>query len=124
MDRKIKILNVSLNGALLMARHAKLQEEGYEVFSVSTWEEFERACALGGSDLLILGHTLKPSSKNDMWQFTMKHCPATKVVELYLHAPSLPLPSGQSFNVNEASLDELVQFVGRDLNPKVYRLRK
>jgi len=118
MDRKIKILNVSLNGALLMARHAKLQEQGYEVSSVSTWEEFERACALGGSDLLILGHTLKPSTKNDMWQFTVKHCPATRVVELYLHAPSLPLPSGHSFNVNESNLDELVLFIAKVLNAK------
>lgn len=113
MTKKPKILNVSLDGALLMAQHARLQEFGYDVSSVSSWVEFERACALGSPDLLILGHSLPPSMKHDMWDYSKKYCPATKVVEFYLHAPSLPLTAGHSFNSSESTTETLRIFIDR-----------
>ena len=111
MTRKPTILNVSFDGALLIGRHARLQEFGYDVSSVSSWADFERACGLSSPDLLLLGQSLPPSMKHDMWDYSKKYCTATKVVEFYLHASSLPLPAGHSFNATDSTPEKLKTFI-------------
>src|SRR4051812_30519656 len=111
MADKKRILNVSVNGAVLMTRHAILQQRGYEVKSVSTWEEFEHACVVGDFDLLILGQSLPPADKHRMLDYMEKHCPQTKVTELYLHAPSLELPAKRTLNAGGPMPQSLFDFL-------------
>ena len=85
-----KILNVGLDDSLRTTRESLLMGAGYDVVSVGTWDAFERACGTQSFDLLILGQTLPPSLKHDMFDFMAAHCPGAKVAEIYTFAASLP----------------------------------
>jgi hypothetical protein len=92
---------VSLDQALLETRYQLLKSAGYEALKASGWAEFEQACGSHQVDLVLLGQTLPPSLKHDMDDFTRKHCPSTKVAELYLYAQSIPAKFALNANVND-----------------------
>ena len=54
--------------------------------------------------------------KHDMDEFARKHCPRTKVAELYLYAQSIP--SEYAFNASVPDPEELLGFVKRTLGDK------
>jgi len=100
--------------ALLETRHKLLLGEGYRSFKASTWAEFESACGAHVFDLILLGQSMSPSLKHDMYDFATKHCSTSKVAELYLHAQSIP--TKYSFDARVSGPEELLGFVKRVLS--------
>jgi DNA-binding NtrC family response regulator len=110
------VLVVSLDESLLETRHKLLLSAGYNALKASTWAEFEKACGSHQLDLVLLGQTLPPSLKHDMDDFTRKHCPETKIAELYLYAQSIPAKYALNASANEP--ETLLAFVAKVLAQK------
>jgi len=98
---------------LLETRHKLLLGEGYRSFKASSWAEFESACGAHEFDLILLGQSMSPSLKHDMYDFATKHCSTSRVAELYLHAQSIP--TKYSLNARVGDPEEFLEFVKRVL---------
>jgi hypothetical protein len=99
--------------ALLETRHQLLLGEGYRSFKASTWADFETACAEHTFDVILLGQSMAPSLKHDMYDFAAKNCSTAKVAELFLHGQSIP--AKYSFDTRVSSPEEFLAFVRRVL---------
>jgi len=71
------------------------------------------ACGAHEFDLILLGQSMSPSLKHDMYDFATKYCSTSKVAELYLHAQSIP--TKYSFDARVSGPEELLEFVKRVL---------
>jgi hypothetical protein len=112
---KATILNVSLGEPLPSRWELLLMYEGYSVISASHWKGFEQACRqnAGGIDLILLGQSLPPSLKRDMAAYSARHCPQTKVAELYIQAATTSV----SYSYRETpNVDDFLDFIKKTLN--------
>jgi DNA-binding NtrC family response regulator len=73
-EPKARILSVSYDEVLLRTRLMLLQREGYEVVSTFGFTESLKQCTKGDFDLLILGHSIPASDKQELVSNFKENC--------------------------------------------------
>ena len=71
-----RILSVSYDVTLLRTRQMLLERAGYSVISVSGLKEALEKCRSEVCDLVILGHSIPRSDKEQIISALREHCPA------------------------------------------------
>ena len=71
-----RILSVSYDATLLRTRQMLLERAGYEVVSTQNLTEALEKCRSTAYDLVIMGHSIPRSDKQDIIRALRQHCPA------------------------------------------------
>jgi DNA-binding response OmpR family regulator len=71
-----RILSVSYDELLLRTRHLILEREGYDVVSSLSFDDSVEHCKRNDFDLLILGHSIQHSDKQQLVETFRHECPA------------------------------------------------
>ena len=76
------ILSISYDPSLLATRELVLRQAGYQVASALQFADALRLCSQGTFDLIIIGHSIPRSEKQDLLVEIRKVC-NTPVLSLY-----------------------------------------
>jgi DNA-binding response OmpR family regulator len=93
MTEKEKILVVSHDPGLADVRRNVLEKAGFEVLTASDSTAIQPACAIHKPRLVMIGYSLLPSEKRQVWAAVKEHCDVP-VLELHReNGPELMSPT-------------------------------
>ena len=110
-----RILSISYNPSLLHTRQLVLESRGYKVTSALGFTEAVRHCKTGDHDLVIIGHSIPVSDKQQMIKELRNVC-TTPV--LALRKPNEEPLKIADYNLDYLNTDRFVEFVKELLDPK------
>ena len=110
-----RILSIAYDEALLKTRHLLLERAGYDVRSALGFVEARELCNQGGSDLIILGHSIPRSDKSAIVDLVKQRCGGAPVLALR-RADEAPIEAAD-LSIDHADPDSLLKAVGRMLGP-------
>jgi hypothetical protein len=85
------ILCIGIDSAAMLTRILILERAGHNVTQARDLRQVQSACETIGFHIAILGQSLNASEKKRIADVVLKHCTATKILELHSGiAPELP----------------------------------
>jgi DNA-binding response OmpR family regulator len=110
-----RILSISYNPSLLRTRQLVLESRGYKVTSALGFTEAVRHCKTGHHDLVIIGHSIPISDKQQMIK-ELRNVSATPV--LALMKPNEEPLNTADYNLDYLNTEKFVEFINEVLDPK------
>ena len=109
-----RILSVSYDTTLLRTRQMLLERAGYEVVSIPDLTVALEKCRSSAYDLVIMGHSIPRSDKQEIIRALREHCPAP--VLALLRAGESPLKEATE-SIDPFNPNLLLAAVERILHP-------
>ena len=109
-----RILSISYDATLLRTRQMLLERAGYEVVSTSDLTRALELCRSAAYDLVIMGHSIPRSDKQQITQALRQYCPAP--VLALLRVGEAPLPDAAE-SIDPFNPKLLLETVARILTP-------
>lgn len=107
-----RILIVSYDEPLLLTRRMLLERNGYDVTSALGFTASVEECKKGGFHLLLLGHSIAKTDKQQMVKTFREHCPAPIVSLLRSNEP---LVDGADYHI-QSDPAALLELIGKILS--------
>ena len=111
-----RILSISYDEVLLKTRALMLSRQGFEVESALRFADAIRACAQGGFDLVIIGHSIPPEHKAAI-VLQLKRVCETPI--LALRRPNEPLVENAEYNLDSGDPNQFLRYVKEITNGKM-----
>ncbi len=91
------VLCTGADPAVMRDRQLLLEKAGHRVVSATNEKELSSACKKHQFDVVIVGQTFSAPMKQHVGSLIRKHCPETKILELYPISDSRTLEDADSW---------------------------